>query len=46
MKKEELIELSKKLGFNQEAVKFHFKENPKEAEKLILRTAKFMGLEK
>lgn len=44
MKKEELVELSKKLGMNQEAVEYHFTTNPKFAEKQILDAAEFMGL--
>ena len=44
MNKEQLIELSKKLGMNQAAVEHHFSFNPKGAEKQILDAAKFMGL--
>jgi len=44
MKQEKLIELSKELGMNQEAVENHFKTNAKAAEKQILDAAKFMGL--
>lgn len=44
MKKEELVELSKKLGMNQEAVESHFKLDVKAAEKQIVDAAKFMGL--
>ena len=43
LKKEELIELSKKLGMNQDAVQNHFKVDPKAAEKQIVEAAKFMG---
>ena len=44
MEKKELIEISKKLGMNQEAVANQFKEDPKLAEKQIVEPAKFMGL--
>lgn len=43
MKQEELIELSKKLGFNQKAVENHFQVNPEAAEKQIFDAAKFKG---
>ena len=43
MKKEELIELSKKLGMNQKAVENHFKLDAKAAEKTITDAATFMG---
>ena len=44
MKKEELIELSKKLGMNQKAVENYFKTDAKAAEKQIVEAATFMGL--
>ena len=43
MKKEELIELSKKLGMNQNAVENHFKVDAVSAEKQIVEAATFMG---
>lgn len=44
LKKEDLIELSKKLGMNQNAVQNHFKIDSEAAEKQIIDAAKFIGL--
>jgi len=46
MKKEELIELSKKLNMNQKATEAYLTSDAKAAEKQILEAAKFMGLTK
>ena len=41
--KEELIELSKKLNMNQNAVQNNFKVDAEAAEKQIIKAARFMG---
>ncbi len=46
MKKDELLKLADKLGFNKVAIENHLKSNPKIAEKQINDAAKFMGLKK
>ena len=44
MKREDIIELAKKLGLNIPAVENHLKIDAKAAEKQVVDAAKFMGL--